>query len=410
MFKRFIQENIAEALQDTPVIVLNGARQTGKSTLCHMLMKEQSQEMQYVTFDDVTSLSAAQFDPVGFIQGLQDYVVLDEIQRVPELFLTIKQFVDKERQKKRFILTGSADVMTLPKLSESLAGRIEIHNLWSLSQGEIEGKRSSFLERLIADKFQEHHNAIDRENIIQRIILGGYPEILSRSTAQRRYKWFESYVASILHKDIKELANIEGLIEVPNLLEVLASRVGTTVNLADISRLLSIPNTTLKRYYTLLQHVFLAVELPAWTPNFEGKFVKSPKIFMNDTGLLCYLRGDDEAGLLSEPSRLGAAMENFVVMEIYKQLTWSDTSMKPYHFRSHHGIEIDMVLETRRGDIYGIEVKSSASVKASDFKGLQYLSEKKPNHFKRGIVFYTGSQFVQFSDNLFAVPLPALWR
>lgn len=408
MFKRFIQDNIKEALLDTPVIALNGARQTGKSTFCHMLSKQLKQDVQYLTFDDVTILSAAQSDPIGFLAGVKNYVILDEIQRAPELLLSIKQYVDQDRAKKRFILTGSANVMVLPKLSESLAGRIEIHHLWPLSQGEIYGKKTSFLKRLTAETFNEKNHAINRNNVINNITQGGYPEILTRKTTKRRHKWFESYITSITQKDIRDLANIDGLKDIPQLLHILAGRVGTTANIADISRLLGIATTTLRRYYTLLQHVFLTIELPAWTPNFEGRFVKAPKIFLNDTGLLCYLRGEDTESLQQNPTHLGAAMENFVFMEIYKQLSWSNISMKPYHFRSHHGIEIDIILETPRGDLFAIEVKSSASVKAQDFKGLRYLAEKKPNHFKRGIIFYTGNNFVQFAPNLFAVPLAAL--
>jgi uncharacterized protein len=410
MYTRLIQKNIEEALGDTSVIIVNGARQTGKSTLCKTLIDTKMLDADYITFDSRTPMAAAQKDPEGFLAGLKPHVVLDEIQRVPEILLAIKKYIDTDRTNRRFILTGSADVMTLPKLSESLAGRIEIHNLWSLSQDEIRGKKSSFLDKLIDPSNPFHTGATSWEDIINILTIGGYPEILSRKNEQRRIKWFEAYINSILQKDIKELANIEKISEIPNLLEILAGRVGSTVNLADISRLLGMPASTVKRYYMLLQHVFLIKEIPAWTPNFEGRFVKMPKIFISDTGVLCYLRGDTHTSLLHDRNRVGAVMENFVIMEIIKQMSWSPLGFKPYHFRDHKGIEVDLLLENRQKHIYGIEIKTSASVKSSDFKGLEYFAEHNPKNFKKGIVFYTGDQYIQFSEKMHAVPLSLLWE
>lgn len=409
MYERHIQKSVIEALNDTSVVVINGARQTGKSTFCQQLIKDKLFKAQYVTFDDPTALSAAQSDPGAFIEGLSKHVVLDEIQRVRGLLLTIKKFVDQDRKGRRFVLTGSADVMTLPKVSESLAGRIEVHNLWPLSIGEIQGHKSSFLKTLISDDVDFKTSSCTWNNLTKTMGVGGYPEALQRPSEARREKWFKSYINSILQKDIRELANIEGLVEIPNVLELIAGRVGGILNLSDLSRLSGIPNTTMQRYYALLQHVFLITHLPAWRPNLEGRVIKAPKVFLNDTGLLCYLRGEGAGSFLKNRNGAGPILENLVVMEIIKQLSWSDISLKPYHFRTHKGIEVDIVLESRKKQLYGIEVKTSSSVSKKDFKGLRHLKELKPKAFEKGVIFYTGNQIMKFEDKLYALPISTLW-
>lgn len=409
MYARHIQAPVIEALRDTSVIVINGARQTGKSTFCQQLIKDQLFHAQYVTFDDPTALAAAHVDPGAFIEGLPLQVVLDEVQRVPGLFLTIKRFVDRDRKGRRFILTGSTDVMTLPKMSESLAGRSEVHHLWPLSQGEIRRCQSNFLKTLTTEPSLFTTLPVSWDSMVKMMCVGGYPETLGRSSEARREKWFQSYINAILQKDIRELANIEGLVEIPHVLELIAGRVGGLVNLSDISRISGIPHSTLQRYYALLQHVFLVVHLPAWTPNFEGRVIKAPKVFLNDTGLLCHLRGESFESLRKDRNGAGSILENFVVMEIIKQLSWSELSLKPYHFRTHKGQKVDIVLESRKKQLYGIEIKTSSSVESKDFKGLRHLRDMQPKKFVKGIVLYAGDQMVQFQDNLYAVPVSALW-
>ena len=410
MYSRHIAPVVAEALDDTPVVVLIGARQTGKSTLCQQLLNEGLFDAQLITFDDVTILAAAQTNPLAFLRGLGQHVILDEIQRVPTLLLSIKKLIDEDRQGRRFILTGSADVMVLPQVADSLAGRIEIHHLWPLSQDEIRGTRANFLTNLTTKEACRANEPMAWERIIPTIQRGGYPEAVAREKGSRRAKWFESYLLSVLQKDIRELANIEGLIQLPNVLHLLAVRVGSTLNMSDISRLSGIKNTTLKRYLALLEHVFLIVRIPAWTPNAEGQYVKSPKIYVNDTGLLSHLRGEDTQSLLENRSVAGAFLENFVVMEILKQLSWSEQSWKLYHFSIHKGAEVDLVLENKRKQLFGIEIKAAASLKEADFKGLKQLAALAPDKFRRGVVFYSGEQVVSFGDKLYAVPLSCLWQ
>ena len=409
MYRRFIHDLILEALADTSVIVINGARQTGKSTLCRHLMKEALPQARYVTFDDVTALAAARADPAGFIAGLPPHVVLDEIQRAPEILLSIKKSVDEDRKKKRFILTGSADVMTLPKLSESLAGRMEIHTLHPLSQEEIAGEKSNFLKALTGEDADFNTRPVSRGDLLKRMTVGGYPEALERENPERRTRWFQSYIHSILQKDIRELANIEGLSDIPDILRLIAARAANLLNLTDISRLSGVSATTLNRYYALLRHVFLIAEAPAWTPNIEGRLVKSPKVFLNDSGLLCYLRGETPESLMRARTNIGAVTENFVFNEISKHLDRSHTDMRLYHFRTHKGRKVDFILENNRKDLFAVEVKAAESVKSDDFKGLRYLKSLRPEHFRKGVVLYTGAEIVPFGSDLFAVPIAALF-
>ena len=215
---------------------------------------------------------------------------------------------------------------------------------------------------------------------------------------------------SVLQKDIRELANIEGLIQLPNILQLVATRIGSTINLSDIARLSGVKNTTLQRYMALLEHVFLLIKIPAWTPNPEGRFVKSPKVYLSDSGLLGYLRGEDAESLLENRMIAGAFLENFVVMEIIKQLSWSDQTLTPYHFSIHKGAEVDLVLENRKEQLFGIEIKSAATLKEQDFKGLKYLAALVPNKFQKGIILYRGEQVLRFGDRLYAVPISNLWH
>ncbi len=408
MFKRHIISSIHEALDDTPVVVITGARQTGKSTLCRQLIEQNIFHEKYVTLDDPTTLTAAHADPLGFLQDVGPRGIIDEVQRAPELLVSLKKLVDQDRETARFILTGSANVMVLPAVSDSLAGRIEIHHLWPLSQDEIKAIPSVFLDALVSTHpFGRQKSSW--EETIKALSIGGYPESVKRKAETRRSKWFESYINSILQKDIRELADISGLTQIPNLLQLISARVGSTINMADISRLSGVKSSTLQRYIALLKNVFLLVDILPLTPNIEGRFVKSPKLYFNDTGLLCHLRGEDKNSLLESRSKAGPVLENFVVMEIVKQLSWSNHFIKAYHFSTHKGAEVDLVLEDRRKRLYGIEIKSSAALGKNDFKGLIRLSELS-SKFQKGIVLYMGEETVCFGKNLYAVPMPFLWK
>jgi predicted AAA+ superfamily ATPase len=406
MFKRNQLKAIETALTDTPAVLIVGARQVGKTTLALSLADN------YLTFDDAGTLGAAKRSPTDFVGSLSKPIILDEIQRCPEILPAIKMAIDKNRQAGQYILTGSANVLTLPKVSESLAGRMEIERLRPLSQGEMTGIEEAFVERLFADEFDLPTNFPneERNDLLARMLAGGYPEAISRKTEARRQDWFRNYINTILQRDIRDLANIEGLVDLPRLLELLAARASGILNYAEVSRSIGFPQMTLKRYMTLLETTFLIETVPAWSGSVKNRLIKAPKLFIGDTGLLSYLLDLNLDRLRSNPTLAGALTENFVVGELNKQAGWSKVRVKIFHFRTSNDREVDVILENRGGELAGVEVKASSTVSPGDFKGLQLLADSLPGKFKRGVVLYTGSQFLAFGENLFAVPIQALWK
>jgi len=409
MIPRHISAQLLEALSDSPVVLLHGARQTGKSTLVKHLATT-DHPARYITLDDTSVLSAAGADPAGFVGGLEGPVALDEVQRAPGLFLAIKADVDRKRRPGRYLLTGSANVLALPKLSETLAGRMEILTLWPFSQGEIEGRRETFVDALFEGRPAAQVQPRPPADLVERILRGGYAEACQRPSWRRRRAWFNSYVTTLLQRDVRDLANIEGLTAMPRLLSLLASRVGSLVNQAELARSLGIPQTTLKRYMALLQATFLLQLLPPWSSNLGKRLVKSPKLYLSDTGLAASLLGAGGDEGLKDLQLLGPLVENFVVMELRKQITWSRTQPTMFHFRTLTGQEVDVVLESPSGKIVGVEVKTSASVRAGDLRGMRVLAEQTGNRFAGGVVLYAGGEVVPFARNMHAIPLPALWQ
>ncbi len=410
MYRRNVAPLISEALQDTPIVLLNGARQTGKSTLVQSGMLD-NRDARYLTLDDAGTLAAAEADPVGFLAGLGGRVILDEVQRAPGLFPAIKAEVDRERRPGRFLLTGSANVLLLPRLSESLTGRMEILTLWPLSQGEIEDVEEGFIDAV----FSESPLALPEElegasDLLERLLRGGYPEVLGRGSEARRRAWFGSYVTTILQRDVRDLSNIEGLTELPRLLSLLAARAASLVNYSELSRSAAMPQSTLKRYVSLLQATFLVQTLPAWSGNLGKRLVRSPKLLLCDTGLISSLHGLSAERLAADPVLVGPLLENFVAMELMKQSAWSQTQPRLFHFRTQSGQEVDIVLEDAAGYVVGVEVKGAATVGARDFRGLRALAEVCGDRFRRGVVLYTGRTAIPFGENLYALPVDSLWR
>ena len=394
-------------MTDTPVVLLNGARQTGKTTLAQALAAGSG--AQYFTFDDFATLALAAGDPSGFIRNLTGPVVLDEIQKAPNLFPAIKLAVDKDRQPGRFLLTGSANVLTLPRLSESLAGRMEVIPLYPFSAGELAGAAEGFLARLFAGTIATSKRASAGGDIAARLTRGGYPEATQREAEDRRGAWFASYISTILQRDVRDLARVDALHTLPNLLKLLAARASGLLNLADVGRDAGLPHTTLTRYLALLETVFLVHRLPAWSHNLGQRLVKAPKLHLVDSGLACHLLGADARRLSEDRPLMGRLLESYVVGELRKQVSWADSRTALYFFRTATGLEVDVVLERPDGSVAGIEVKASASVGASDFAALKTLRNQLGQLFRAGVVLYLGDQVVPFGDKLWLVPLPALW-
>ena len=412
MHLRHIGPLLTAALQDTPVVLVNGARQSGKSTLVRAAgAASGASARRYLTLDDTAILAAAKSDPAGFINGLQGRVTIDEVQRAPELFLPIKAAVDRQREPGRFLLTGSADVLLLPGIADSLAGRMEVLSLWPLSSAEqVDTPNPNRADALFhGDWSALQIPPCDKGDAITRLVSGGFPEAAARASQARRDAWFQSYIQAVLQRDVRALAHIEQLTEVPNLLQLLATRSGSLLNLAELSRSVKLPQTTLKRYFALLEMLFLVVRLPSWERNTGKRLVKAPKVFLPDTGLLSYLLGHTSQSLAAQPGLPGGSVETFVLTELLKHVAFSAHRLTLWHYRTQTHTEVDFILENRLGQITGIEVKASATIDSKDFKGLRHLQETERGIFQHGIVLYAGREVVPFGENLWAVPLSIWW-
>ncbi len=407
MLRRKITQGLIDALADTPVVLVQGARQTGKTTLVQSVA-EGRPARRYLTLDDASVLGAAKADPAGFLAGLDGPVVIDEVQRAPELFPVMKAIVDRNRTPGRFLLTGSANVLLLPKLAESLAGRMEVLTLWPFSQDEIDASAGGFIDGVFGEKLPAPRKGACKD-LDARIVRGGFPEIVSRASEERRAAWFGSYLTTILQRDVRDIANIEGLAALPRMLALLASRTSGLLNFSDLSRVLSVPQTTLKRYFALVEATFLVVSLPAWSADLGQRLVKSPKLFLSDTGLGAHLLGLGRERLSRDGAAMGPLLENLIVMELRKQAAWSRVRAQMFHFRTPPGRKVDVLLEDASGRIVGIDIRASATVGPDDFKGLRTLAGVIGKRFVRGVVLYTGGEQVGFGENLVAMPVSGVW-
>jgi len=407
--KRNMRYAVDAALKDTPVVLVNGARQTGKTTLVKAIAKERGAA--YVTLDDHSTLEAALNDPPAFIQGLGRMAVIDEVQNAPNIFRAIKASVDRDRKPGRFLLTGSANVLVLPKLGDSLAGRMEIIALHPFAQDELAGRKSGFVDRAFAPRTLTGTSSIlERKQVAALVVAGGYPEVMKRKDIARRRAWYGAYVTSILQRDVRDISNITGLTDLPRLLQVLAGRSSGLLNLADLSRTLDIPHSTLRRYMALLEATFLSTPLNAWSANRNKRLVKAPKLHLADSGFAANLSGlDTPTDVVGTPA-FGPLLETFVVNELRKIAGWSKTQVKLYHYRTEGGREVDIVLEDARGRIVGIEVKAGMAVGTSDIAGLKDLKESAGDKWVRGILLHPGLGITPFAKDIHAVPLSALWE
>jgi uncharacterized protein len=408
MLKRALEGPLRAALSDTPVVMLVGARQTGKSTLAAALIEGRGSS--YSTFDEPRFLAAARADPVRFIEDLGETAVLDEIQRVPELFLPIKASVDRDRRPGRFLLTGSANPLFVPEVAEALAGRVEILTLWPLSQAELEGGDGrSFAESLFGSRPPRINSPVTRGELSARIVRGGFPEAVGREDESRRDQWFGSYLTTMLEREVRAIADIARLEELPNILAALALRSRGPSNRSALSQHLGIPLSTFDRYLLLLERIYLVRHLSAWHNRLGPRLVKSPKLLLCDSGLLCHLLRWDEEHLLSDPTSFGLALEAFVGMELVKAADIGGESTRVMHYRTSKGAEIDFILEGGDRRVTAIEVKGSTSVDSGDFRQMAQLRDSLGSRFARGVVFYTGEHVLPFGERLEAWPVSILW-
>lgn len=405
-YPRYSEAHLTEALADSPAVLIHGPRQSGKTTLARLVGDRLG--YQYTTFDDDVARAAASSDPIGFVADLPERAILDEVQHVPALFSALKAAIDRARTPGRFILTGSANVLLVPRLSDSLAGRMEILRLHPLSQGEIAHTEPHFIDVLFAGSFRRSRSRRLAVELIEKVVAGGFPAALQRTQPRRRAAWYRSYVDALVERDVRDMSRISALDALPRLLAIAAANTAQTLNISELAAPFSLTRPTIKDYVTLLERVFLIDTLPPWHSNRLKRLVKSPKLHMGDTGLACALLGLDATALHADRSAFGPLLETFVFQELRRQASWHPESVTFHHFRDRDGVEVDLVLECG-ARVAGIEVKASATVTDADFRGLRKLREATGRRFSAGVVLYDGETSAPFGEGLHALPMSALW-
>jgi predicted AAA+ superfamily ATPase len=399
MFQRYIRASIQEALLDTSVILITGARRTGKSTLAETITD------QIFTFDDASLREAAINDPEGFILGLMQQhtnqlLVLDEVQLVPDIFRAIKKIVDEHKNPGMFLLTGSANLLNWEKMPESMVGRAEYTHLYPLSLGEISQQQSGWVDQLFAGTSVSTAFTAEASPSVceQHIYRGGYPQAFAREQDSRRHKWFQSYLSGVIERDIRLLGDVQHPLQLFKILQLVALRCGSTINQVNLAMDAGLSRPTLIKYLGYLELTFLIEQLPPWYRNLNKRLVKTPKIYLNDSGLLNYL-------IQLNGQAMGSVIEQYVFSELKKLISFSHTQPLLYFYRTQNGVEVDFILENRAGKIIGIEVKSAHQVSNNDFKGLRSLRGDVGDDFIAGIIFYRGKELVSFGNLMYAVPI-----
>lgn len=404
---RHLRGPLAEALADTPVVVVAGPRQAGKSTLAARVVADA--QGTWLTLDDAAVLDAARTDPVGFVGGRHGLVGIDEAQRVPELLLAIKAEVDSTRHPGRFLLTGSTRLLGAPRLADSLAGRMEALTLWPFSQAELADVSDDPV--LIDSAFGDALPGLDpppvsRSEVLERAEGGGFLPALDR-TGRRRTAWFDSYVAGVIDREVRALTDATYLRELPRLLRLCAARTSGELNVTDLARDLGLSRTTTDSYLAHLEAVFLIQLVPAWSTNLTARVVRRPKLTITDTGLAARLLG---GRLRNDPELAGRLVETFVVGELRAQAEWSEARPGLFHFRDRDGAEVDVILESGDGRVVGVEVKAGATVRAEDLGGLRLLERRLGPDFAAGIVLCTAPQPRHLGGRLWMLPISSLWQ
>ena len=405
LFTRRIEPRIAEAMADTPVVLLAGPRQAGKTTLVHQVAQGR---LRYLTLDDDLTLLSAQQDPVGMIRSL-DRAVIDEIQRAPQLLLAIKKSVDEDRRPGRFVLTGSANLMALPTVADSLAGRIETLSLLPLSQCEIEGRSTNWLDTVFAGQLPQPGSSARADDLVGRVLRGGYPEAMSRSTARRRTTWARQYLDSIIQRDIPDVAGIERLDQLPRFLRALAQTAGQMCNYTQLAGQVGLDGKTAAKYVGIFEQMYLLKRVDVWARNRLNRVVKTPKLQFIDSGLLATLLDLTAQEVENGRTRFGNVLETFVFAELLKHATTAEGDYRLMYYRDADKVQVDVVIENAAGQLVGVEVKATATVQESALRGLKKLSGLAGDSFKMGILLYDGDEIMPLGDRIWAAPLSTLW-
>ncbi len=410
MIERHLLRVAQESLRGFRVTVINGPRQSGKSTLVKQLVEGRGS---YWSFDDESVRAAARLDPHGFVEQGSSPMAIDEVQRGGnDVVLAVKSIVDRRNDRGQFVLAGSTRFLSVPQLSESLAGRAEILDLWPFSQGELAGVRETFLDALLTDPEQlarRRFERVDRRVLFDRLVRGGYPELVEASPAQAA-RWYRNYVRTVVERDIVEASTIAQADELPMLLRLLAANTSGEIVMARLAGDARMSADTVARYVGLLELVGFVVRIKAWTPSLTSREKRHPKVVVTDTGLACGLLGRNAEGLgLATSPLTGPLLESFVTMELIKQRGWSQAQPAIRHWRDRNGAEVDLIVEDDSGTIAGVEVKAASTVATGDVKHLQALRDKLGNRFAAGVVLYLGDRIVPLGDRTWALPVAMLW-
>ena len=406
LYARRIEPRIAEALLDTPVVLLAGPRQAGKTTLVRQIAEQQG--LRYLTMDDQLTLLSAREDPVGMVRSL-DRAVIDEIQRAPELLLAIKKSVDEDRRPGRFLLTGSANLMALPTVADSLAGRMETLSLLPLSQSEIGSRSGNWIDSAFAGHILEAEQPALGSDLIERVLRGGYPEAISRASAKRRVTWARQYIDAIIQRDVHDVAGIEKLDQLPRFLRALAQTAGQMCNYTQLGAQVGLDGKTASRYIGLFEQMYLLKRIDVWARNRLNRVVKTPKLQFIDSGLLTALLNLNNEEVQRDRTRFGNVLETFVFGELLKHASTAEGDYHLLYYRDADKFEVDVVIENGAGLIVGVEVKASATVKERDLRGLKKLASLAGGQFKMGVLLYDGVETMPLGDGIWAAPLSTLW-
>lgn len=405
LYPRLIEARIAEAMADTPVVLVAGPRQAGKTTLVRQMV---DLGMRYLTLDDELTLLAAKEDPVGMVRGL-DRAVIDEIQRAPQLLLAIKKTVDEDRRPGRFLITGSANLMALPTVADSLAGRMETLTLLPLSQSEMHGTSGNWLDSAFAGQLLKVSTPIVGDDLVEAVLRGGYPEAVSRATARRRTAWARQYIDAIIQRDVRDVAGIDRLDQLPRFLRALGQVSGQMCNYTQLGGQVGLDSKTAARYVSVFEQMYLLKRIEVWAKNRLNRVVKTPKLQFIDSGLLSTLVDFTPALAKQDRSRFGNVLETFVFGELLKHTTTADGNYQLLYYRDHDQFEVDVVIENAAGHLVGVEVKAAATVKESDLRGLKRLASIAGDQFKLGVILYDGTETLPLGDGLWGAPISTLW-
>jgi len=406
IYPRYIQPRIVEALADTPVVLLSGPRQAGKTTLVRQFAFE---HRKFITLDDELTLLAARQDPVGLVRGL-DCAVIDEVQRAPALLLAIKKSVDEDRRPGRFLLTGSANLMALPTVADSLAGRMETLIMLPLAGCEMQPSTGKWIDAVYDGRIPKTKRPETGDKLVGKVLRGGYPDAVSRATPRRRAAWAKQYMDALIQRDVRDIASIDKLDHLPRLLKSLAQMAGQLCNFTQLGGQVGLDSKTANKYLAVFEQMFLLRRVEPWSNNRLSRIVKTPKMQFIDSGLLSTLVDLNEASAARDRALFGRVLENYVYSELLKQATWAERDYALHTYRDKDQVEVDFVIEDAAGQVVGVEVKAAASVSAGDLAGLKKLATLAGKQFVAGIVLYDGNDTLPIGERLWAVPLSTLWN